>query len=260
MINQHKKGGEYMRNVIIGSTIVFMFMIFGFSAKAQGPLKEGAMRNFLDPQYMKEIQKSDATKRATKIEKVKFDSQGNVIGGNVSAMAIGDGVNNISFSSFTAGDMVVGRGSTCDYFAGIYPCYWKHLALYDSDYNTGSEYDKALWSAYPNSSVETDVNGKVGRQTKWSIHNYYDQAQGIWAASTTYQERYNTTWYAYGQRGEPYDALSSKSNTSSWYCSKIAWKAYLEKTLLDFDSNGGYHVIPDDIYLSKWVRIFATAS
>ena len=249
-----------MKHIMTTISVLALAFIFVSPAQAQGPLKEGATRNSSDAQYMREVGKLDAVKRATRIEKVKFDRQGNLVSGGVSILATGDGANSLSFSAFTAGDMVVARGSTCDYFMGIYPCYWRHLALYDSDYNTGSEDDKALWSAYPNSGVETDVNGKVGRQTKRSIHTYYDQAQGIWTPSEPYSERYNTTWYAYYQANEPYYSLSTKSSTDSWYCSKIAWKAYWEKAGIDLDPNGGYHVIPDDIYASQWISAFAFAS
>lgn len=244
-------------------TILVFSMQFSDKVYAETlPVKNDAFQNSGDRAYLKDINNMDIKKRNIKIDKIKFDKDKKIIdNGIVNITSNGDGINNLSFTNFTAGDMVVGRRQTCDYFAGIFPCYWNHLSLYDSDYdyNKNDLTLKVFWSAYPNSSVEADVNGKVGRQTKQSIRNYYDQAHGIWTPNEPYSERYNTTWYAYYQSGESYDALSDKTNSNTWYCSKLAWKAYKDKAGIDIDYNKDYWVLPDDIYQSSFVKVFTTA-
>ena len=171
----------------------------------------------------------------------------------------GDGVNNMPFTYFDYGDMAFMTNPDCNYYG--YACYWKHMALFDSDYDTGSESDRALWSAYPDSQgvcdSEPDVCDKVGRQSKSSVHNWYDRAHGQWDSYVSYSDRVNTTWYAYYQRGEPFYSFSSKSSESSWYCSKLSWKAYQVEASTDLDSDGGLIVFPDDVYVHSDLSLFA---
>ena len=48
--------------------------------------------------------------------------------------------------------------------------------------------------------------------------------------------------------------LSGKVDYSSWYCSKVIYRAYLDVTGIDLDSNQGMLVFPSDIRWSVWTR------
>lgn len=174
--------------------------------------------------------------------------------------ASGDG-NNMPWTYFYYGDIVVMRNDGCSYSG--YPCYWSHSAMFDTDWDTGSESAFAFWSAYPNGAAPSDnssspysVNGVVGLQSKASVHAY-SSAQALWAPSTTAAQQIDTTWYAYYQRGEPYSTIAKKTKAKKWYCSKIPYRAYLKKTGLNLDYDGGYYVFPDDIYNDGDVSVFA---
>ncbi|WP_339365630.1 hypothetical protein, partial [Vallitalea maricola] len=56
--------------------------------------------------------------------------------------------------------------------------------------------------------------------------------------------------------GEKYSVLSLKSNTSKWYCSKVAWYGYKYGANVDIDCNGGLFVKPVDIYKDSDVVIW----
>lgn len=176
----------------------------------------------------------------------------------------GDG-NNISWSSFYYGDIVVMRDSSCSYFG--YPCYWVHAAMYDRDWDTGlGDASFAFWSAYPSGAAPSDnasstysTSGKVGLQSKTSIHQY-SSAQAVWVPSTNSTQQYNTTVYAYNQRRESFNTISPKTSSSSWYCSKIPYMAYSWASGKNIDYDGGYYIFPDDIYNDGDTSVFAVGT
>lgn len=155
------------------------------------------------------------------------------------------GTNNISFASFDYGDMILVHDGTVPWG------YYRHAGMWDSDFYNGSLSDKSIWEASP------DLTNDVHRATPTKFRNY-DYAVGLWVPNATADERYDTTWFALDQSGDPYDASSSKTNYDEWYCSKLLWAAYKEKAGIDLDSNGGLTVLPDNIYMSQEASIFAT--
>jgi len=154
------------------------------------------------------------------------------------------GTNNISFSAFDYGDILLIHDGWVAWG------YYRHAGMWDSDYYSGSIYDACVWEA--NKTPTEDVH-----RTTPDKFRHYDEAVGLWVPDASYTERYNTTWFAYDQDGEPYNALSSKSNYDEWYCSKLVWAAYKEKANIDLDVDGGYSVLPDDIYQDNQAYVFA---
>lgn len=65
--------------------------------------------------------------------------------------------------------------------------------------------------------------------------------------------------YARKQKGEPFDNnyLTSKWNTSKWYCSKLVWRAYKEQNR-EIDRDGGYWVSPKDISGNMYFKYIGT--
>jgi hypothetical protein len=183
-----------------------------------------------------------------------------------SALLAGSGDRNtLDLSDFRAGDMVVARDSSCSFF--IVSCYWSHAATFDSGYYLGNETDFAFWSAYPtgaapsdNSSSPYSVSGRVGRQSVDSIHDY-SSTSGMTVPTVSDTDAYDVTTYIYNQRAENYYTLTSKSTSSNWYCSKLPYRGYyVEAAGKTLDYDGGYYVLPDDIYMDPEVNIFETGS
>ncbi|MBN1584941.1 hypothetical protein JW899_01080 [Candidatus Uhrbacteria bacterium] len=174
------------------------------------------------------------------------------------------GTNNISFVYFDYGDIVFVTNPGCEFFDGVV-CTWKHVATFDSAYQSDPNdlSERPFWSAYPDSGIcssEPDVCDKVGRQSKSSIRNNYDTAQGGWFPSVTYSNRYGAVTYIRNQAGEPFYTPTSKYTSSNWYCSKLPYKGYEYSASKNIDYNGGYWVTPDDIYINPDLYIFASGS
>lgn len=168
--------------------------------------------------------------------------------------------NSLDLTDFRAGDLVVMRDSSCSFF--VVGCYWSHAATFDSDYYSGSETDFAFWSAYPTGAAPSDnstspysVSGRVGRQSVDSIHDY-SRAYGLTVSAVSDTDAYDVTTYIYNQRAEDYYTLTTKSSTTKWYCSKLPYAAYYNEASKTLDSDGGYYVLPDDIYMDSDVSVF----
>jgi hypothetical protein len=152
----------------------------------------------------------------------------------------GDGKNNLSFSAFDNGDMVVALGTAFGH-AGCFD----RARYYSKD-------SLCVWSA--NKTPVSEVQLERPRK-----YNDYDYAYGIWVpAKYTYGPSVVT--YCAAQKGEPYNINSSKSNTSEWYCSKLPWKGWQVRTGLDIDADGGYWVWPVDLVNSTHTKVFVSAS
>jgi hypothetical protein len=154
----------------------------------------------------------------------------------LSAGGVGDGYNSISFASFDSGDIVVVLGTATG-----------HAGLFDRAYYTGL-YSYAVWSA--------NTTPRNGVQREQCLkYRTYDQAYGVWVPSLS---SYGSAarYYARAQAGEPYNAASSKSDQTSWYCSKLAWAAWRYTAGADLDGNGGYWVWPVDLLGAPRASIF----
>lgn len=151
------------------------------------------------------------------------------------------GTNNVSFANCDYGDIALLHDGWVAWG------YFRHAGLFDADFYTG-EYSACFWSAQKDTGVLLETPDQ---------YHHYDECGLLWVPSATADQRYQTTWYCYYQYGEPYNITSSKSDESSWYCSKLAWKAYSVKTGLDLDADGGYYVKPDDLWNSSLTYVFA---
>lgn len=82
----------------------------------------------------------------------------------------------------------------------------------------------------------------------WNHSSVYSRV-GLWYPYMTNSQRNQIVQYMKSQLGENY-SFSSKSNTSSWYCSKLQWRAYKQVLNIDIDYDGGSYVFPEDILYS----------
>ncbi|MHB1017008.1 MAG: hypothetical protein ACYC2X_03825 [Coriobacteriia bacterium] len=155
----------------------------------------------------------------------------------------GDGVNQIPFTAFDTGDMVVVLGTTFGH-AGC----WSD-ELYSA---LRGVYSYCVWSANT-----TPVNGvQLEQPVKYRA---YDRAYGLWVPSKA-SSGSGVVTYCSLQRGEPYNILSSKTDYGRWYCSKLPWVAWRLKAGVDLDADGGYWVWPVDLVNDSQTSIFAMSS
>ncbi len=164
----------------------------------------------------------------------------------VAAFTKGDGHNNLDLSLLQVGDIILTRGSIFDY---IVPGYWTHAMIYIGNGWTV----EATWPTVKYTPAE-------------EIHNN-DEACIIRVATST-SVKYAAVAFACAQVGKPYDLVwvTKQVYGSSYYCSELAWAAYLAAGGPDIDANPGwswtyaYGVAPTelfedgDTYLVAWAN------
>lgn len=153
-----------------------------------------------------------------------------------SAGGTGDGTNGISFSNFDTGDIVIVLGSLTG-----------HAGLFD-----GARYS-SIFSAAVLSANTTPRNG-VQYETCIK-YRAYDQAYALWVPHYTWAAGAVRN-FCRAQLGEPYNIAASKSDDTSWYCSKLAWAGWRRMASIDLDADGGYWVWPVDLVNSPRTSVF----
>ncbi|ELC8423359.1 hypothetical protein G6Z12_13575 [Clostridium perfringens] len=137
------------------------------------------------------------------------------------------GSNNISFSNFSNGDIILLHDGFCSYG------FWRHAGVYDSA--TGD-----FISATP-------ASGMV-RQSKTKMRGY-DEALGV-CPENFRNGSVNAKNVAKSllDKKVPYSIKNaSKNNNNYMYCSLVAWRAWKSSQNLDLDFDGGPTVIPTDL-------------
>ncbi|MBD1372328.1 hypothetical protein IC620_08160 [Hazenella sp. IB182357] len=117
---------------------------------------------------------------------------------------------------------------------------FRHTGMWDND-------KKRLITAQPSPGVIWEY------QTEWN--DRYPEIFGSWIPSLTASERASATRYAVAQLGEPYSLRHAKTVSYRWYCSKLPW-AGIHGHGVDIDRDGGFLVLPDDIYYDSDVSKF----
>lgn len=87
----------------------------------------------------------------------------------------------------------------------------------------------------------------------------YDWAYGLWVPKALASQRTAARRLCSAQYGERYNLLSSKTDMTQWYCSKLPWVGYRDRAAKDLDANGGYWVTPSDLYNDADTRVFASS-
>lgn len=162
--------------------------------------------------------------------------------GNLSTLSAlsgsGGGSNLITFGSFDDGEMVVVTDPTS--LTG-------HAGLFDERYYS-SIYSYAVLSA--------NVAPANGVQREQCIkYRTYDRAYGLWVPTKSGYRVAARNW-AYKQMGKPYSITAAKTDTRSFYCSKLAWGAWRYTSGLDLDGDGGFWVWPIDLVNSPYTTVF----
>lgn len=148
------------------------------------------------------------------------------------------GSNTMSFSSFKDGDIAVVLDATS--FAG-------HAGLFDR-----SQY----LNIYSYAMVSSNTAPRNGVQREQCIkYRTYDVAYGL-AVPAAIDHRVAARNYALRYLGRPYSVASTKTDFSSFYCSKLVWVAWRYTSGLDLDADGGIWVWPVDLLNSRYTRVF----
>lgn len=151
----------------------------------------------------------------------------------------GGGTNNISFNEFESGDLIVVLGTTTG-----------HTGEFDLSRYRNNLDDYCIWSA--NTTPENGV--QLEQPIKY---RNYPEAYGLWVPGVSYTKRIEAKDFCENQKGEPYTVFTSKTSTSSWYCSKLDWASYYHTSGLDLDADGGYWVWPVDLVNDNDTSVFA---
>jgi len=165
---------------------------------------------------------SGVSKGSTSVQALSFD-----LGGT------SGGTNSLSFASLTTGDVVVVLDPTS--LTG-------HAGMFDK-----SRYSSILSYAVLSANV-APVNGvQIEKCAKYRL---YDRAYGL-RVPQGYTRRVAVRDWALRQLGKPYSVAASKTDLSSFYCSKLPWAAYRYVTGVDLDADGGIWVWPVDLLNSR---------
>lgn len=151
--------------------------------------------------------------------------------------------NDISFKNFAIGDIIVATTPGFHIQGAI-----RHAAIFDSRKYNGSIDDKCLLTAEPEQGVIYE-----------SIRFYYEtfsEAWGLYVPHTTFKQRLDIVDELSKHIGEKYYWNAHKNNPKAWYCSLVPWRGYYEISGIDIDYNGGYWVLPIDIFMSENTQVF----
>ena len=158
--------------------------------------------------------------------------------GGVYATAAGDGINRIAFTTFEDGDIVVVLDASS--LTG-------HAGLFDRRYYVGLT-SFAVWSS--------NTKPVWGVQREQCVkYRYYDAAYGL-DVPLKRAYRFQARNFAARQVGKPYSVFGSKTDTRSFYCSKLAWAAWYYAARIDLDYDRGFWVWPADLVRSPYTRLF----
>jgi len=150
----------------------------------------------------------------------------------------GGGTNKISFAQFVSGDIVVVLDPLS--ITG-------HAGLFDRRYYVNI-------NSY--AVISANVSPANGVQREQCLkYRASDRAWGLWVPSEANHSAAARD-FAYRQMGKPYNILASKTDLSSFYCSKLAWAAWRYTSGRDLDADGGYWVWPVDLINSRYTRVF----
>jgi len=152
-------------------------------------------------------------------------------------MRAGDGKNGIGFARFTDGDIVVVLDAWSVGHAGIF--------------DRSSYASLSSWAVI--SANVTPVNGVQREQC--SKYRNYDRAYGLWVPGQ-YHHHVQARQFAQRQMGKPYVLSPVKTDTRSYYCSKLVWCAWRYTAGIDLDADKGLYVWPVDLINSPLTTLF----
>lgn len=216
------------------------------SSKKEQQIKDSKRKNFEKQlkEYVSKIEsynnKESKVKKSSKNSKYTDGKGGLKIG---SYPGDGTGSNSLTVSGLVKGDILLLEDDGQPQIQGAI----MHAGIYD-----GSNMDMCIYSS-------TDGVG-----VRWECVSDWRKNDCAWTLcvkNTTTSQR-TAAWdkmKSECQYREPYKWNSSKSNVDEWYCSKQPWYGYKNSSVnKDIDFDGGYWVLPIDIYNDSDVQLIAT--
>lgn len=165
--------------------------------------------------------------------------------------------NSLDLSPSTAGEFLFGYANGCAY-PGDNAFSHVGLVLQGSQYKNWTGTSSYWWDGpvVEATSAGTPTGGNSVHTNNWQTHfHYYDAASLDYFSKSGYPFNSSTVVNNATHYSGPYDVSSSYSNNTSWYCSKLASRAY-------YDNNGydlgfltwGSFIPPGDIYYDSAVH------
>lgn len=197
----------------------------------------GKILYMFDPYVKSFVHKEMVPKVSLKKKNITWNAKGNIIYGkwNAGKSSKYGHVAGISYQPAICGDIITEMKNT------------KVIEASPSD--EASLYTR-LFGGDPNSVFERYMTSNGN--DAWCSSLLYDKCS-VYYPGMTNTQRDKIVSYMKKQIGKSYQALSSKNNTDSWYCSKLVWKAYKVVLNIDIDDNGGLIVYPEDILNSSYL-------
>jgi hypothetical protein len=120
----------------------------------------------------------------------------------------------------------------------------------------GDGYNNISFGAFDNGDIVVVLGtSKNGVQRESCVkYRTYPEAYGLWVPGVDWLGA-SVRDYCRRQLGEPYNVMSSKSDETQWYCSKLAWAGWYRIASRDIDADGGYWVWPVDLVNSRWTSV-----
>ncbi|MMZ62587.1 hypothetical protein D1872_248030 [compost metagenome] len=119
------------------------------------------------------------------------------------------------------------------------------LITYDNKHSGWEHGHAAIVRQDKNYIVEAmPSDGVRNYQNNWGVR--CDTKKKMYVNGATAAKKTAAQAYAAGKIGTKYSLLSTKSSTSSYYCSQLVWQAWNEQGF-DLDSNGGFIVTPAEL-------------
>ena len=121
-----------------------------------------------------------------------------------------------------------------------------HAGLFDR-----SHYSGILSYAMLSANVQPYNGVQYEKCAKYRLN---DRAYAL-RVPQEYGHRFAVRDWASRQLGKPYSILATKTDLSSFYCSKLAWAAYRYVAGVDLDADGGFWVWPIDLVNSRYTAL-----
>lgn len=214
---------------IIATTLMMGVIVGGTSSITSAAVKQ----NIVTPVVMKSVQ--------SQIN--EFNQLENQIKNNRSAIIKADkttvnaeGISTRAVGTYPTrkGVILVTRDGSLDKLVG-------HAGIV---YNTSTTVE-----SFPSSSSYATSNGVTTYSNNWSRR--YSTVYGVTTYGTSATQDASAANIAYGFRGKPYNwNFLNTSTTSSFYCSQLVYRAYLNSTNKNLNQGGGI-VFPIDLVQSS---------
>jgi uncharacterized protein YycO len=131
--------------------------------------------------------------------------------------------------------------------------YWDHLGVYVGDQAFGGFYKEGavIEATYDGGIISTTVDAFYNRDLPANV--YIKRLKDVPDREKIIESAVQYALDQIGGEFEPFILPPNKLEDKKHHCSEIVWRAY-KSAGTDLDSDGGFMLLPDDIYYSSWLE------